>query len=350
MRLPWRSSHGRASPMALNRPRPRRPARRRGATFVSDGTRQARRRGRPAASSAAPHNCRLPKRAHTIATTRRWMSSAAARSGWSAGRTVGNSDKSECAGRCPRLRAVGERSRGGKARWAGAGAPRRGGDEAESGDQALGVAGADRLAASVEEETSHWDSARPRANSFHFDGATAVGTRPRRRRPWVASTRAGRQRLYRAPSRRRRRPLRPRGRSLARGAGLAVDLRDGRCSLRSSTGLRRGYRAKSAISLAFSHATSSLHLPGESCARRGALEPMRLTAARVLLAGIAAAATQNGRDPPGGPAPGRRRAGRRGSGGGEAGPHDGRAPRGDRGPDGKLAFVGRCVFVCLVEA
>ena len=183
MRLPWRSSRGRASPMALNRPRPRRPARRRGATFVSDGTRQARRRGRPAASSAAPHNCRLPKRAHTIATTRRWMSSAAARSGWSAGRTVGNSDKSECAGRCPRLRAVGERSRGGKARWAGAGAPRRGGDEAESGDQALGVAGADRLAASVEEETSHWDSARPRANSFHFDGATAVGTRPRRRRP-----------------------------------------------------------------------------------------------------------------------------------------------------------------------
>ncbi len=80
-----------------------------------------------------------------------------------------------------------------------------------------------------------------------------------------------------------------------RGAACRRPARRG-CSLRSSTGLRRGYRAKSAISLAFSHATSSLHLPGESCARRGALEPMRLTAARVLLAGIAAAATQNGRD------------------------------------------------------
>ena len=310
--------------MALNRPRPRRPARRRGATFVSDGTRQARRRGRPAASSAAPHTAGCPS---GRTRSRRLGGGCRAPPPDPDGRRAGPSGTPTS----PSARAVAP----------GSGRSVNG----RAVEKPVGLVQARRVEAATRRRAATKLSASP---------ARTASLQVSKRKPATGTRRAH------APT--RFTSMEPRRSGHALGAGAPGSRRpapDASGCIGPRAGGAGVHYAPAAVpwregrglpSTCATGATSSLHLPGESCARRGALEPMRLTAARVLLAGIAAAATQNGRDPPGGPAPGRRRAGRRGSGGGEAGPHDGRAPRGDRGPDGKLAFVGRCVFVCLVEA
>ena len=94
-----------------------------------------------------------------------------------------------------------------------------------------------------------------RGHAGHFDGPAAVGTRPRRRRRMglVNPRRAAPCRPYRAPGRRPGRPLRPCGRSLAKGAACRRPARRAaasyflRCSLRRFHRSRSGWRTKSRV-------------------------------------------------------------------------------------------------------